>query len=61
MTFWANAHRLGWASDAQVKRARELGKQIILVEGDRDYFKNLVIKEKWTAEEYKEIVGDEYS
>ena len=25
MSFWANSHKLGWATDAQLKRARELG------------------------------------
>lgn len=58
MSFWANAHKLGWATDAQLKRARELGKAIIVSDADRAYYKALVISEKWTAEKYNEILGE---
>lgn len=60
MTFWANAHRLGWASDAQVKRARELGKVVMVNDADRAYYKSLVVSGKWTAEVYQDILGESY-
>ena len=60
MSFWANAHKLGWSTDAQLKRARELGKPVIANEADRDYYKSLVVNEKWTAEMYANILGEEY-
>lgn len=61
MSFWANAHKLGWATDSQLKRARELGKAIIVSDDDRAYYKALVIGEKWTIEMYKDILGKDYS
>ena len=60
MSFWANAHKLGWATDAQLKRARELGKPVIVNEADRAYYKSLVVSERWTAENYADILGEEY-
>ena len=60
MSFWANAHKLGWATDAQLKRARELGKPVIASDVDMVYYKSLVVNEKWTAESYADILGEEY-
>lgn len=60
MTFWANAHKLGWASDAQLKRARELGKVVIVNDADRAYYKSLVVSGRWTAEVYLDILGESY-
>ena len=60
MSFWANAHRLKWASDEQLKRARELGKPVIVNEADRAYYKSLVTSERWTAEKYGDILGEVY-
>ena len=60
MSFWANAHRLGWATDAQLKRARELGKPVIVSDADRAYYKSLVASEKWTTESYVDILGEVY-
>ena len=60
MSFWANAHRLGWATDAQLKRARELGKPVIVSDADRVYYKSLVASEKWTTESYVDILGEVY-
>ena len=60
MSFFANAHKLGWATDAQLKRVRELGKPVISNDADRTYYKSLVVSEKWTAEMYADILGEEY-
>ena len=60
MSFWANAHKLGWATDTQLKRARELGKPVIVNDADRVYYKSLVVNERWTAEMYADILGEEY-
>lgn len=60
MSFWANAHKLGWSTDAQLKRARELGKPVIANDADRAYYKSLVVNEKWTAEMYADILGEVY-
>ena len=60
MSFWANAHKLGWATDAQLKRARELNKPVIANNADREYYKSLVVSERWTAESYADILGEEY-
>ena len=60
MSFWANAHKLGWATDSQLKRARELGKAIIVSDDDRAYYKSLVVSGRWTYEIYKDIIGEEY-
>lgn len=60
MSFWANAHRLGWATDAQLKRTRELGKPVIANDADRTYYKSLVVNEKWTTEMYADTLGEEY-
>ena len=60
MSFWANAHKLGWATDAQLKRARELGKPVITNDVERTYYKSLVVNERWTAEMYADILGEEY-
>ena len=60
MSFWANAHKLGWATDAQLKRARELGKAVIVNEADRAYYKSLVVSDRWTAEKYGDILGEVY-
>lgn len=60
MSFWANAHKLGWATDAQLKRARELCKPVIANDVDIAYYKSLVVNEKWTAEMYADILGEEY-
>ena len=60
MSFWANAHKLGWATDAQLKRARELGKPVIANDTYRAYYKSLVVNEKWSAEIYADILGEEY-
>ena len=60
MSFWANAHKLGWSTDAQLKRARELGKPVIVNDVDRAYYKSLVVSEKWIAENYSDILGEEY-
>lgn len=60
MSFWANAHKLGWATDAQLKRARELGKDIIVSDADRAYYKSLVVSGRWTAESYADILAEVY-
>lgn len=60
MSFWTNAHKLGWATDAQLKRARELNKPVIVNEADRVYYKSLVVNERWTVESYVDILGEEY-
>ena len=60
MSFWANSHKLGWATDAQLKRARELGKPVIANDTDIAYYKSLVVSEKWTTENYADILGEEY-
>ena len=60
MSFWANSHKLGWATDAQLKRARELNKPVIVNDADIAYYKSLVVSEKWTAEMYADILGEEY-
>ena len=48
------------APDAQLKRARELGKPVITNDADRAYYKSLVVNEIWTAENYADILGEEY-
>ena len=60
MSFWANSHKLGWATDAQLKRARELNKLVIANDADRAYYKSLVVSGRWTAESYADILGEEY-
>ena len=60
MSFWTNAHKLGWATDAQLKRARELGKTVIVNEADRAYYESLVVNGRWTAEKYGDILGEVY-
>ena len=60
MSFWANAHKLGWATDAQLKRARELGKVVIVNDLDRAYFRGLVESEKWTEATYADVIGESY-
>ena len=60
MSFWANAHKLGWATDAQLKRARELNKPVIANDADRAYYKSLVVSGRWTNEMYADILGEEY-
>ena len=60
MSFWANAHKLGWATDAQLKIARELNKPVIANDADRTYYKSLVVNGIWTAEMYADILGEEY-
>ena len=60
MSFWTNAHKLGWATDVQLKRARELNKPVIANDADRAYYKSLVVSGRWTAEMYADILGEEY-